>query len=69
MAFPHATNLPIEASPSLPVLGFAFLLSVLTGLLFGVAPAWVTSHSQPAEALRGSNRTTQDRSGWVQRSW
>jgi len=68
MAFPHATNLPIDANPSLPVLGFAFLLSLLTGLLFGVAPAWVTSHSQPAEALRGSNRTTQDRSGWVQRS-
>jgi len=68
MAFPHATNLPIDASPSVPVLGFAFLLSLVTGLLFGVAPAWVTSHSQPAEALRGSNRTTQDRSGWLQRS-
>jgi predicted permease len=68
MAFPHAHNLPIEASPSLPVLGFAFGLSLLTGLIFGVAPAWVTSHSQPADALRGSNRTTSDRSGWVQRS-
>jgi predicted permease len=68
MAFPHAHNLPIEASPSLPVMGFAFGLSLLTGLIFGVAPAWVTSHSQPADALRGSNRTTNDRSGWVQRS-
>ncbi|WP_202925529.1 ABC transporter permease [Edaphobacter sp. 12200R-103] len=68
MAFPHAHNLPIEASPSLPVLGFALGLSLLTGLIFGVAPAWVTSHSQPADALRGSNRTTNDRSGWVQRS-
>ena len=68
MAFPHARNLPIDASPSLTVLGFAFGLSLLTGLLFGVAPAWVTSHSQPAEALRGSNRSTNDRSGWVQRS-
>jgi predicted permease len=68
MAFPNAHNLPIEASPSLPVLGFAFGLSLLTGLTFGVAPAWVTSHSQPADALRGSNRTTNDRSGWVQRS-
>lgn len=68
MAFPNAHNLPIEASPSLPVLGFAFALSLLTGLIFGVAPAWVTSHSQPADALRGSNRTTNDRSGWVQRS-
>jgi predicted permease len=68
MAFPDARNLPIAASPSLPVLGFAFGLSLLTGLIFGVAPAWVTSHSQPADALRGSNRTTGDRSGWVQRS-
>jgi hypothetical protein len=33
-------NMPIEASPSLPVLGFAFLVSLVTGVLFGVAPAW-----------------------------
>ena len=56
MAFPDAHNLPIDASPSPVVLAFAFGLSLLTGLIFGVAPAWVTSHSQPAEALRGSNR-------------
>jgi predicted permease len=68
MAFPDAHNLPIEASPSTVVLAFAFGLSLVTGLIFGVAPAWVTSQSQPAEALRGSNRTTNDRSGWVQRS-
>lgn len=68
MAFPQATSLPIEASPSPAVLAFAFGLSLLTGLAFGVAPAWVTSHSQPADALRGSNRTTGDRSGWLQKS-
>ncbi len=68
MAFPNATSLPIDARPSTTVLLFAFGLSLLTGLIFGVAPAWVTSHSQPADALRGSNRTTSDRSGWVQRS-
>lgn len=68
MAFPDAVGLPIDATPSLPVLAFAFGLSLVTGLIFGVAPAWVTSHSQPADALRGSNRTTGDRSGWVQRS-
>src|SRR5437899_3687802 len=68
MAFPNAVNLPIDASPSPAVLGFAFGLSLLTGLIFGVAPAWVTSHSQPADALRGSNRSTSDRAGWVQRS-
>jgi len=68
LAFPHATSLPIEASPSPIVLGFAFALSVLTGLIFGVAPAWMTSHSEPAEALRGSNRSTKDSSSILQRS-
>jgi predicted permease len=52
---------PISASPSLVVLGFAFLLSLVTGIVFGAAPAWVTSHSDPAEALRGAGRSTRDR--------
>jgi predicted permease len=60
LAFPDATHLPIQASPSLPVLGFAFLLSLLTGVVFGIVPAWITSHSDPAEALRGANRSTRD---------
>jgi hypothetical protein len=33
-------------------------------MAFGVAPAWITSHSDPAEALRGVGRTTRDRSLW-----
>ena len=68
LAFPHSQNLPIHASPSPAVLGFAFGLSLLTGLIFGIAPAWVTSHSEPAEALRGSNRSTRDNSSLLQRS-
>src|SRR5580693_9858474 len=40
---------PIHASPSLPVLGFAFGVSLLTGVLFGVAPAWMTAHANPIE--------------------
>jgi macrolide transport system ATP-binding/permease protein len=68
MAFPDATSLPIHANPSVPVLAFAFGLSLVTGLVFGIAPAWVTSHSEPAEALRGSNRSTTEHSGWLQRS-
>ncbi|MCU1323949.1 MAG: permease [Acidobacteriaceae bacterium] len=67
LAFPDAPNLPIQASPSPVVLGFAFGLSLLTGLVFGIAPAWVTSHSEPAEALRGSNRSTKDSSSLLQR--
>ena len=60
LAFPAATANPINAAPSWPVLGFAFGLSLLTGIIFGVVPAWFSSHSDPAEALRGVNRTTRD---------
>ncbi len=66
LAFPDAKNLPIDASPSLPILGFAFLVSLATGMLFGTAPAWMSSHAQPAEALRGINRSTRDRSSLPQ---
>ena len=66
--FPNATNMPVSASPSLPVLGFALLISLITGILFGVAPAWLSFHAQPAEALRGVNRTTRDRSSLPQKS-
>jgi predicted permease len=68
LAFPDAPHLPIAASPSLPVLGFALAVSVVTGIVFGLAPAWVTSHSDPAEAPRGVNRSTRDRSSLPQRS-
>ena len=67
LAFPDAKNLPIDASPSLPVLGFAFAVSLLTGILFGTAPAWMSSHAEPAEALRGSSRSTSDRSSLPQK--
>src|SRR5271165_5327100 len=68
LAFPDAPNLPIDTSPSLPVLGFAFLLSLVTGIVFGIVPAWITSHSDPAEALRGVNRSTRDRGALPQKS-
>jgi predicted permease len=68
LAFPEATNLPIDANPSLPVLAFAFLLSLITGVVFGIVPAWITSHSDPAEALRGINRSTKDRASLPQKS-
>ena len=52
--FTARTIVPIDATPSLPVLAFAFGLSLLTGMLFGTAPAWFTSHADPAEALARS---------------
>ncbi len=61
LAFPDATQMPIHATPSPLVLGFAFLLSLATGVIFGIVPAWISSHADPAEALRGINRSTGDR--------
>ena len=68
VAFRGAHYVPISPTPSLPVLGFAFLLSVVTGIVFGVAPAWVSTHSDPAEALRGAGRSTRDRSSLPRRA-
>ena len=60
LTFHGAHFVPIDATPSLPVLAFAFGLSLFTGVLFGTAPAWFTSHGNPVEALRGANRSTRD---------
>jgi macrolide transport system ATP-binding/permease protein len=71
LAFPEAKYLPIDASPSLQVLGFAFLVSLITGILFGAGPAWLSSHAQPADALRGANRAggaMRDRSSLPQKA-
>jgi predicted permease len=59
--------LPIDAAPSLSVLGFAFAVSLLTGVLFGTAPAWMTAHTNPIEALRGANRATKQSGLWTQK--
>lgn len=60
-AFPPANGLagvPISASPSTPVLLFALLVSFATGIVFGIAPAWMATRVDPIEALRGASRST-----------
>ena len=59
---------PVSATPSLPVLLFTLGVSFLTGIIFGIAPAWVTSHADPVEALRGINRSLGGGRGWTQKS-
>lgn len=68
VAFHDSSYLPIDASPSLPVLSFSFALSVFTGVLFGIVPAWLASKANPAEALRGANRSTRDSSALPQKA-
>jgi len=67
LAFRGANYVPIDARPSLPVLGFAVLLSLVTGIVFGIAPAWTASQSSPIDALRGSGRSAGDRSSALQK--
>jgi predicted permease len=59
--------LPIDATPSLAVLAFAFAASLVTGVLFGTAPAWMTAHADPIDALRGANRSTKHSGLWTQK--
>ena len=69
LAFSGPNNyVPIEAAPSLPVLFFALAISVITGVCFGVAPAWVTSHVDPVEAMRGANRSTAKKTSFPQKA-
>ena len=63
---PGFATVPISPSPSLAVLSFAFAVSLITGVAFGIAPAWMTSRVDPIEALRGGNRST-NRSGSLPR--
>jgi putative ABC transport system permease protein len=60
--------IPVQASPSAPVLLFALGVAVLTGLIFGIAPAWMTSHAEPVEALRGANRAVGGGRHWTQKA-
>jgi predicted permease len=67
LAFRGAHYIPIDAGPSVSALGFALFLSLATGIVFGIAPAWMASRSDPASALRGAGRSTGDRSSIAQR--
>jgi len=68
LAFHSAHFLPISATPSLIVLLFAFGLALLTGIIFGAAPAWLATRTDPADALRGSGRGTKDRSSFARKA-
>jgi len=68
LAFRNSQFLPISARPSLIVLGFAFALALLTGVIFGAAPAWFATRTDPADALRGSGRSSSDHSSFARKA-
>ena len=68
IAFRGARFVPIDAAPSVPVLGFALAVSLLTGLIFSSAPAWMASKVLPGEILGGAGRSRQDRTSLPRRS-
>jgi predicted permease len=68
LAFQSAKFLPISTAPSLMVLSFAFMLALVTGIIFGAAPAWFATRTDPADALRGSGRSTNDRSSFARKA-
>jgi predicted permease len=68
LAFHSAHFLPISPAPSLTVLGFAFALALVTGIIFGAAPAWFATRADPVEALRGSGRGSTGHSSFASKT-
>jgi predicted permease len=68
LAFSSTQFLPISTTPSALVLGFAFAVALATGVVFGAAPAWVATRTDPVDALRGAGRSTSDHSSFARRA-
>jgi predicted permease len=68
LAFSRTQFLPISTQPSLIVLGFAFALALVTGIIFGAAPAWFATRTNPVDALRGAGRSTRDHSSLARKA-
>src|SRR5207248_6545169 len=68
LAFSSSHFLPISTSPSLVVLAFAFGVALLTGVIFGAAPAWFATRTDPVNALRGAGRSTGDHGSFARKA-
>ncbi len=69
LAFRHAVVVPVHVTPSLPVLAFCLALSILTGLIAGMVPAWLASRTDPMVSIRGAGRTLGTGAGLPQKPW
>jgi predicted permease len=68
LAFAGATFLPIDTRPAPLVLLFAFGVALVTGIVFGAAPAWLATRTPPIDALRGAGRSTGDPSSFARKA-
>jgi predicted permease len=68
IAFPGVRFLPVETTPSLPILAFAGTLALVTAGLFSGAPAWLMSRIAPLDTLSATGRGGQARSFLPRRS-
>lgn len=68
LAFAGVAFLPIDTIPGPTVLAFAFTLALVTGILFGAAPAWFATRTNPIDALRDAGRSTGDHSSIARKS-
>jgi putative ABC transport system permease protein len=58
---PRTSNIHLDAT----VLTFSLLLSILTGIVFGIAPAWLAAHTDMNESLKqGARGATDARGRW-----
>jgi predicted permease len=55
--------LALDPTPDLNVLAFTVAITVLTGILFGLAPAWRATRTDPASALQRNQRTVHGGAG------
>jgi predicted permease len=60
--------IPLNLSPDMLVLGFSMAITVLTAILFGLAPALQASQVEPVQALKTSGRGPSGNTG-LGRAW
>lgn len=63
-AIPRADRIALDPA----VLGFAVTVTLLVGLLFGLAPAWLAGRRSPVEHLRDGHGTVDAPRGWTLRN-